>query len=355
MNELNRLRDLNPHGIVNPTPPTTCRVALAEAIEAERLDRKHVRAARPTRRRVLFASMACALVLLSVPFIVGQRKDAAPVEASNAVEFSLVADRVAGAPDPFQLAPGEFLAERSKIFIAESLGPEVAAEGLKPGLAAWIQTEKVESKSWMTSRGELVNELTPKTIPVEFPTAEDRKNWIAAGRPGIVVGVTMPNASSGNRDRPFPLGVELFSYAQLRDLPQDPEALRATINGLTIEDTAGTDASRMMTVVQPLLSYPISQLTRSALFRMLADTPGIEHRTDMRDALDRPADAIVWEDPLYRYELLYDPATGVDLEHRRFVADLELAPKPTAYRVGMLTERRTVVARRVVDSKNDQP
>lgn len=354
MNDLQTLRNLKPYGAVGQKTPEACRTALLEAIDSEPRAHAQPPASRPARsRRILLAAAACAVVIASVPLIVGQRNGSAPDSNTSAVEFVVVADRVERAPAAFELGPGEFLAERSKVFMAESFGPEVAGGGSPAKSPPWIQTEEVEARSWMTSRGELVSELTPEKIPVDFPTAQDRKNWIAAGRPGVVVGVTIPNASSGDSDRPFALGSEMLSYEQLRELPKTEKALRAAIDDFSLPDMTG--GARVMFVAQNLLNYPISAQTRSAIFRMLADTPGIEHRSNLTDMLGRSADAIVWEDDIYRNELLYDPATGLDLEHRRYIAHADAVPKPNAFRTGMLTERRTVVARGVVDSKGDLP
>lgn len=354
MNDSQTLRSLKPHGTVGQNTPEACRTALIEAIDSERRASVQPRASRPARsRRILLAAAACVVVIASVPLVAGQRNGSAPGSNTSAVEFALVADRVERTPAAFDLGPGQFLAERSKVFMAESLGPEVAGGRSQPDTPPWIQTEEVEARSWMTSRGELVSELTPETIPVEFPTAQDRKNWIAAGRPNMVVGVTIPGASSSDKDRPFALGNETVSYSQLRDLPQNQSELREVIEKLSFTEMA--EPARTMYIVENLLNYPISTQTRSTLFRMLADTPGIRHRSDLTDSLGRPAGGIEWNDGAYRNELLYDPATGLDLEHRQFVVDPTAAPQPNAYRNGMITLRRTIVSRGVVDAKGDLP
>lgn len=355
MNDLQPLRNLRPYGTTNPEAPQACQVALIEAIEAEQPSASaRIRAGGPARsRRILLAAAACVLLLVCVPLVLDQRNGSTPATSADAVEFSLVADRVEREPTAFELATGEFLAERSKIFVAASFGKEYANREAPLDEPQWIQTEEFESRSWMTSRGELQYEFTPEEFPVEFPTPQDRANWIAAGQPGYVIGAPGANASSGDKDRPFALGNEILSYAQLRDLPQSQNELRAAIEELSFTEMA--EPARTMYIVQNLLNYPISTQTRSTLFRILANTPGIQHRSDLTDALGRTADAIEWNDGPYRNELLYNPATGMDLEHRQFIAEANAAPRPNAYRNGMLTMRRTIISRGVVDSRGEIP
>lgn len=195
-------------------------------------------------------------------------------------------------------------------------------------------------------------------------TAQDKRKWQAAGSPewvsvpnpeggGGQVHLDMSRSSAGRS--PWPASVERFygmTPAQIAKLPTRPDALEKTLLGLKghwhavssdgakeepIRALRGQERVRALSdVAGTLLSTaPAPPGVRAAVFRMLADLPGVTAEGRAADPLGRAGTVVslplrtttplgLYTAPkqlgTYRRQFIVDPATGSLLAIRDLVA-----------------------------------
>ena len=202
---------------------------------------------------------------------------------------------------------------------------------------------RVELERWHPLRpgGEFTT--VARSLGAAPRTAADKAAWRAAGSPkkwdlprpaGTTRTRTIP-AGPGprdvtvNPDGAFNVGGTPLTYAQIRALPTDPAQLRAHLLALD-EAAGGHDGPRTRAKLdrvrvevlftqswQLLTQLPVSPPTRAAIYRMLADVPGLTAQGSVEDAKGRAGVAIgftFWvEHRTVDSRLIIDPESGAPL------------------------------------------
>jgi hypothetical protein len=170
-----------------------------------------------------------------------------------------------------------------------------------------------------------------------FPTAADRKAWVAAGRPEAY-----PHQDSAK-----------LPPAPRRHLPSDPEALYATLHDDAVGHGNSTNAEMFTLVGDSLRESGASPALRASLYEVAARIPGVELVGPVTDRLGRHGIAVASVDGTIheRHELIFDPKTSALLGEEY----VELAGNPYGYPAGTVTGYATYVVSAVVDHIRERP
>ncbi|WP_214415192.1 CU044_5270 family protein [Sphaerisporangium fuscum] len=160
----------------------------------------------------------------------------------------------------------------------------------KPPFSA---TTAVSQDSWYArekggSSRTVVN-LDPK---VTFASDADEQKWKEAGSPSLTE--DKPTTSDYDIQLYFSIGTHRYTVRQLLDLPTDKGELESLLRRLRGEeadkdwgDGVPDFTDYVWSTAQDLLSGPLSPGTRAALYRVLAEQPGITTLGEVTDALGR--------------------------------------------------------------------
>jgi hypothetical protein len=147
-------------------------------------------------------------------------------------------------------------------------------------------------------------------------------------------------------------------YQQLIRLPTDPAKLRgwierrANIPGSTC--ARGVSTCHIFSFVESLLiAGPLPPKLSAALYRVIADLPGMRLIGPTRDPLGRPGVAIgyFFTHQPGRAELIFDPTTGVFLAERGISLNSKIMHAP----VGSVTDWTAIVDQGVAQSDREIP
>jgi hypothetical protein len=157
-----------------------------------------------------------------------------------------------------------------------------------------------------------------------------RNEVIGLGGAGVHRGLPLTRSSDARlRGSPRPFYVSpapeiALSYAQLRSLPTNPARLGAAIDGLVarhpIEEPLRqreVKSAIRFEIVSSLAEAPTSAALRSALYQVLAVTPGIRLLGRTRDSIGRVGMAVGDRVGDIEFEVIIDPATGELLQASR--------------------------------------
>jgi hypothetical protein len=170
-----------------------------------------------------------------------------------------------------------------------------------------------------------------------FPSAADRRAWIAAGRPQV----NSPKDSAKLPPSPRP------------QLPADPDALYATIYDRAIGHGNGTRPEMFTLVADALRESGASPALRAALYEVAARIPGVELLGPATDRVGRHGVAVAYVDGKIheRHELIFDRRTAALLGEEY----VQLDGNPYGYRAGTVTGYATYVVSGVVDRIGARP
>ncbi|TDC90631.1 CU044_5270 family protein [Actinomadura sp. 7K507] len=157
---------------------------------------------------------------------------------------------------------------------------------------------------------------------VTFPTKEDEAAWRRAGsEPLVPPGMREPTVN--NYDMPFHYGIGngRITMPELRKLPVDAKRLKAelrrrhTADAREIgEEFSGNFTEYVFSTASDLLAGPLTPGTKAAMYRMLADLPGVKSEGRVTDPLGRPGVAVSMDgsnlDGDYHSTLIVDPRTA---------------------------------------------
>jgi hypothetical protein len=119
-----------------------------------------------------------------------------------------------------------------------------------------------------------------------FPTAKDRRNWIALGKPKLLGPPSDERYSPGGlSDGPL----------DLSKLPTDPAALAALISSRKVEGGPPGPAEDFVQVGDLLRETDASPALRAALFKVAAAIPGVKVLGNVTDNDGRSGTAIAYE------------------------------------------------------------
>jgi hypothetical protein len=145
-----------------------------------------------------------------------------------------------------------------------------------------------------------------------FLTPADRAAWVADGKPVAL-------QPSSNIDSLEAKGA--LSGPRLAGLPTDPTTLLADIEARKVED-APAGASYTFKIVGDLLrETDASPALRAALYRAVAEIPGVEFLGTVADAIGRSGTAVAYTNAGERQELIFNPRNASLLGEETVVSD----------------------------------
>jgi len=312
MAELDLLRSL-PTGIAEPSDEDRAR-------GRERLQR-HIRRAPSLRRRRLLvpAVVLAAAVAVAALADFGSHGNGSASAAPLLRRMATVA-RVQKPQRP--LTAGHF--RYTKSILAYMSGGK-GWNALSPGVR----------EIWLGPRnGGYLHERWHKPT---FPSAGDRRAWIAAGRPEV----NPPEDSAKLPPAPRP------------PLPTDPYALYTKIHSQAIGRGNGTNPEMFTLVADALRESGASPALRAALYEVAARIPGVELLGPATDRAGRHGVAVAYVDGKIheRHELIFDQQTAAFLGEEY----VQLDGNPYGYAAGTVTGYATYVVSGVVDRIGVRP
>lgn len=248
-----------------------------------------------------------------------------------------------------------------------------SAEGAKrPSWNVWVRMSEVKS-DWYRADGSGRERVVRTSM--SFLTPHDRA---IARAHGLTLAALTAGLAPQVMDGAFParslLTAGVLPYWRMDRLPTRPAALRAAVERLLIASAPNrapgpmmwqlqADPAQLFSPISQFLFLPTSPQLRAALFRVLADLPGVQLLGRQRDRLGRSgiAVALTQSGPdRVREELLFDPATSNVLQ-TEFVwlgasrASASGMPSTPAMPPGTVGEYIDLLSRGVLDSITQLP
>jgi hypothetical protein len=138
----------------------------------------------------------------------------------------------------------------------------------------------------------------------------DRESWVAIDGTRRWLDERQPGADFrvGPREKPFRVGDDAMSYADLLALPRDAEALHARLRQAAVDCRCGhsVDNETFVIVGDLLRENPIPADLEAALLRSAALIPGIKLIENERDVADRPGVGVAVDYRGFRNTLIFN-------------------------------------------------
>ncbi|GAA5074333.1 hypothetical protein HNP84_009494 [Thermocatellispora tengchongensis] len=202
-----------------------------------------------------------------------------------------------------------------------------------------LEKSKLPYAAFITSTDELwraraqgdANRSTRRNDPkVTFGSPADEEKWKAAGSPKLVEN-TKPRTYDAP-ERVLSIANPALNMRNVDELPTSPEALERKLRGLfdARPQSSGSEdfAGYLWQTGVDLLSAPITPGTKAALYRVMADEPGITAEGTATDSMGRTGAVLTVLGPddrdrpdKIRYRLLIDPETADLLQYEVIEVD----------------------------------
>jgi hypothetical protein len=292
------------------------------------------RPARRARRLLVLPGVAAAVAAVAVALVAAAGVGREPGAAAAALRQA--AARLRAAPAPV-LGQGQY-------WYVESRGHTLTSIALAHGqLASALMT--TVHREWIGRDGS--GRITRTDSDPQWVTPQDRERWQAAGSPALGgPGIDEPEPPG---QLTFPFGSRSLSYAELRALPTDVDALAALVHDASVADRRSRAWEELDLIAELLRNAPLSPGQGAALYQVAARLPGIELLGPTTDPSGRPGVGVAVEDGGLRQELVLDPQTGVLLGDRQVA--LSTADLPA----GTVVEAVSYVRSGVVDGVTQSP
>jgi hypothetical protein len=157
-----------------------------------------------------------------------------------------------------------------------------AGEGCAAGQHYYCFNTRDKREIWIGSDGS--GRIRETSSDLTFPTAQDRRNWIADGSPVLT-------GSSDDREGPGHLS---DGPVDLSTLPTDPAKLAEMISSRKIEGGPPGPGEDFTQVGDLLRESDASPELRAALFKVAAGIPGVKLLGTVTDPDGRSGIAIAW-------------------------------------------------------------
>jgi hypothetical protein len=337
------------------------------------------------RHRGLFALGGAALVaaIVAVAIVVGSGSTAPPA-AAEVLRSTAVA--AAGGPRPVNLKPGQFFHGKRITVELEGWIPGGLSSGggqLKNHGAYNALITKV-AESW-AGPDRTMRDRERMTAAPRFFSESERRRWQRAGSP--LPGMFNPEnqqplieeaARRGDqtlvaRRGLFDLESRMpkgrgpgpnFGFPDVSGLPTRPEELRHAIAhnqnarlGATAPKGEPLGEEETILALWGLVSNPsATPALRAATFNALAELPGIELRTDVKDLAGREGDAIRYVEKKSgeSIEDIFDPETSDVLGDRWVVVEPGKSPSTVGLPKGVVKRANAYLGGRVVGSTRER-
>jgi hypothetical protein len=175
-------------------------------------------------------------------------------------------------------------------------------------------------------KGEAARTVSNQDVKVTFDSPEDEAAWKSAGSPELIEG--KPRTRVDDFERILSIDNPSLTLQNLSDLPTTKDALKRELDALwkRSPNTAKADKSGYLwqTGVD-LMTAPITPATRSALFKVLADQPGIMSQGQVTDTMGRAGAALsVSTADAFTFRLIIDGETAELLQYEVWEKDKPL-------------------------------
>ncbi len=259
-----------------------------------------VRRSRGVRAGLVVAALAVAISLVAaLPALLPSGGGAWHAERAAADVLRDAATVAATQPSTPPLEPGQYVYTRSEnAYLSVAMGEHSFAVLVPHAREMWVAPDG--SGRLRGTAGEAV-----------FLSAEDRSAWIGAGSPELPGGKTTDEA----------FGPEGLVFQDLWNLPTGPGELREAVERLVSEVGPTGDSETFQLVGQLLRETYAPPEVRSALYRLMADIPGVELVGDTKDETGRAGVAVAYTPRGVRLELIFDPETSQLIGERQVAVD----------------------------------
>jgi hypothetical protein len=232
----------------------------------------------------------------------------APAPATAAAALDQAADAAERQPTP------EAFPRSDQFFYTRSRSTYLSCRfDATHGFCALAQQRR---EAWVSERRR--GSETTRVVGHRWPSAAERRKWVAAGRPSVAGQIEGTFRLSPNRA--FSLGNERLSGRQMRAFDAEGAALFRRLRDGVSPGQGSSPAGEVFTQIgDALREQPAPPKLRAALYRALKYVPGVRFTPQTRDALGRPAVAVTRVEDGTRRELLFDPATSAMLAEREVI------------------------------------
>lgn len=316
MNEIELLRGLRAD---LPGPRAESRASARGALLA-RIEQSQQRPApavapawRRSRLRLVAALVVVAalLVALSTVMFSGDGQVQPAVGQVLRVAAAVAATQPAEPPP----GPGQYFYTRSREAYLTTVGfnPRCATHPCDrehPWEATWEWSALMPRirQTWIAANG--AGRARVVSAKPEFLTPGQRRAWKAAGSPQLGSGQVEDFALSG---QPF---------LDTSDLPTQPEALRKLIEArkIPLVDGPPGEAETFTLIGDMLRNTYLPPAFRAALYRVVAELPGVESLGEVEDPVGRTGIGVAFTKGSVTHELIFDPETSALLGEREVAA-----------------------------------
>jgi hypothetical protein len=185
-----------------------------------------------------------------------------------------------------------------------------------PARGKYVILERVRDEHWTARSPWVYSPEVDQSLGVQLATAANRAIWRRDGSPttwnvGLDISLAGPHGDANGatarigaapgkpimgglaRDRePFSVGMTTLSARQLLALPADPARLKALLlRGYSASDD-GPVAAYLFEITPSVFELPVTPAVRAALYRMLAELPGVRSLGRVRDVAGREGQAV---------------------------------------------------------------
>jgi hypothetical protein len=315
VNEIELLRELRAD---LPGPRAESRASARAALIAriERSQQRPASAAAPAWRRSrprVAAALAVVALLVALPTLLldgderGQPAVGEVLRAAAAIAATQPAE-----PPP---GPGQYFYTRSREAYLTTVvfNPRCAThlcdrEHPREATRGWSVLTPRLRQTWIAANGAgRAREVSAKP---EFLTPGQRRAWKEAGSPRLGSGHVEDFALPG---QPF---------LDTSDLPTEPEALRRLIEARKIPLVGGPpgEAETFTLIGDMLRNTYLPPDFRAALYRVVAELPGVESLGEVKDPVGRTGAGVAYTRGSIAQELIFDPGTSALLGEREVAA-----------------------------------
>jgi len=304
------------------------RAALMAQVESSKRPPRRSRAPfRGGRRtRLLLAGVGLVAILVALPILLfGGHGEVQPAVGQVLREAAAVADSQEAEAPP---GPGQYFYTRTREAYLSSVGysPRCKThpcdrEHPWEATDEWSVLSPREREAWTAPDGTMKFRVTSEKP--EFLSAAQRAGWVAAGSPPLTFGQVEEESMQGNR------------FLDTSDLPTDPAPLRKLIEERKVPGVGGPpgEAETFVLIGDLLRNTWLPSDFRAALYRVVAELPGVELLGDVEDPVGRTGIGVAYTDAKRgtRHELIFNPETAALLGEREVVA----GTRPESFTFGL--------------------
>ncbi|GAA4570225.1 CU044_5270 family protein [Planotetraspora kaengkrachanensis] len=316
---------------------------LARAFETPRTQLPTRRITLSQRRRPLFliagtavAGLAAAAIIVpgmvSGDTVSGDGRSTTPVAAAPSPSATrldahsvLLAAAATAAREPATTGRYWYTLERETSRVDRIVTKPGSGKSPKVKMLPFTASVSTSQESWLArSPKDRSRTITGIDFKTAFDSPADEAKWKEMGAPPLTLhtgGSTKPRVNNYDMALNFMIGQQQLSMAELAKLPTTKDGLEKELKRRYQADVndpkyplKGSFLQYVWSTAQDLLAGPVTPGTRAALYRVLADQPGLTVAGKVTDPFGRPGIAIEMtlkgNSERESFRLIVDPDTG---------------------------------------------